>query len=186
MLKRKFFLTANSITFSQILKALNPEYINGEALLIKQVSKFLGVSTDKVFLLNAGRMGLYLALKSLNLNENDEIIVPGYTCVVVTNAIKYTGAKAKYVDISSENLNLDTTKLKKSITSKTKAIIVSHNFGIPYEDIFYIKEKYPDIVIIEDSAHALGSKYKNGQYTGTVGDFAFFSLEYSKPITSGM
>lgn len=157
-----------------------------EALFKQLFADFLRVKSEQIFLFGAGRMGLYVFLKSLQLSENDEVIVCGYTCVVVTNAIKYTGASIKYVDISPLHLNIDTDLLRKAITNKTRVVIVSHNFGIVFEDIEVLKQEYPDLVIIEDAAHCMGSLARSGKLAGTIADASFFSMEFSKPITTGM
>lgn len=153
---------------------------------IKQLAQYFGVDHEQIFLFGAARMGLYSLLKSLKLNADDEVIVSGYTCVVVTNAIKYAGAKVTYVDVNFENLNFDMPKLYSTISDKTKAIIVPHNFGIVSEDIDIIKSKYPDLIIIEDAAHTFGSVNSKGIKAGLLGDASFFSFEFSKPITTGM
>lgn len=159
---------------------------NYENRFVNQLSDYFQIKKESIFLFGSGRMGLYSFLKSLNLDIGDEVIIPGYTCVVVPNAIKYAGLVAKYVDIKEDTLNIDTDKLLSSITKRTKAIVVSHNFGIVYEDVKLIKKNYPDIIIIEDVAHTFGSVNNEDTKIGLLGDAAFFSLEYSKPITTGM
>lgn len=131
-------------------------------------------------------MGLFTLLKSLNAHQEDEIIVAGYTCVVVTNAIKYAGLKAVYVDIDESTLNISTENIYNSVSEKTKAIVITHNYGIVYEDIKKLKKNFPHVIIVEDAAHTFGSKDNNGKKAGLIGDASFFSLEYSKPLTTGM
>jgi len=150
------------------------------------ISKYFNVSKNSVFLFAAGRMGLYTLLKSLKINSDNEVIVCGYTCVVVTNAIKYTGAKIKYADICYNTLNIDTKNLENIINQNTRVIVVSHNFGITYNDVLQLKVKYPQIIFIEDCAHAFGSIADNKKFCGTLTDASFFSFEFSKPITTGM
>src|SRR3989338_1760951 len=114
--------------------------------------------TEKVFLFNSGRSALFSVLKGMNLGKGDEVIVQGFTCTAVPDPILWCGAKPIFVDIDA-SLNIDNEKLEKSITKKTKAIIVQHTFGIP-ADIKKIKEitqKY-NIILIEDCAHSLGAK----------------------------
>lgn len=147
---------------------------------------YFKVSKDQIFLFSAGRMAVYTLIKTLNLSKNDEVVVAGYTCVVLTNAIKFTGCKIKYVDIESETFNIDLRNLKRSITSNTKILIVPHNFGITCEYIHEVKKEFPNVIVVEDAAHTFGSKTLNGELCGTLGDASFFSLEYSKPITSGL
>ncbi|HNT79212.1 MAG TPA: DegT/DnrJ/EryC1/StrS family aminotransferase [Bacteroidia bacterium] len=155
-------------------------------LFKQEFADYLNVPSDRLFLFGAGRMGLFSFLKSLNLKTDEEVILPAYTCVVVPNAIAYAGAKVKYVDVDIRTTNINTQLLLKSITDKTRAIIVSHNFGITFNDIDLIKTQFPNVVIIEDAAHALGSVFSDNAKVGTKGDAAFFSFEYSKPITTGM
>lgn len=189
MIKSSF--TCNSLNIKHILNFLYKALFSMKTekmskSFINEISKYFGISKDSIFLFGSARMGLYTLLKSLNLKEKDEVILPGYTCVVVSNAIKYLNVKAKYVDIDEKTLNIDTTKLIEAITEETKVIVICHNFGIVYEDIKLIKENYPNIIIIEDAAHTFGSIYSNKKKVGLLGDASFFSFEYSKPITTGM
>jgi dTDP-4-amino-4,6-dideoxygalactose transaminase len=131
-------------------------------------------------------MGLYSLLQADKMDGKDEVIVAGYTCVVVTNAIKYAGLQAIYIDVEEDNLNIDPELLRNAINTRTKAIIFTHNFGISCEYISEFKEAYPEIMIIEDAAHTFGSVTKEGVKAGLPGDASFFSLEYSKPLTTGM
>ncbi|MFN6946977.1 MAG: DegT/DnrJ/EryC1/StrS family aminotransferase, partial [Cytophagaceae bacterium] len=117
----------------------------------------------------------------MRISQGDEVILPGFTCIVVPNAIIYLGAKPVYVDINSETFNIDPQLIEENITEKTKAIIAQHTFGIPadMDKILHIANKH-NLFVIEDSCHALGSKYK-GKYVGSFGDAAFFSSQWSKP-----
>jgi len=140
----------------------------------------------KLFPFFKGRVALYAILEALGTKTGDEVILPGFTCVVVPNAILYLAAKHVYVDIDPETYNIDPQKIGKIITEKTRAIIVQHTFGIPAEmdKIMEVAKKY-NLFVIEDSCHAIGSKYK-GKEVGSFGDAAFFSSQWSKPITTGL
>jgi perosamine synthetase len=133
-----------------------------------------------------GRVALYAILKSLNIKPGDEIIVPAFTCVAVPNAITYLSARPVYADISRNTFNINTDQLEGHITDKTKAIIAQHTFGIPAEmdQILTIAKKY-GLYVIEDACHSLGSKYR-GREVGAIGDAAFFSSQWSKPVTTGL
>lgn len=133
-----------------------------------------------------GRVALYAILKAIGIKSGDEIILPGFTCIVVSNAITYLGAKPIYVDINPETYNIDPHKIEKKITQKTKALIVQHTFGIPAEmyRIIEIARQY-NLYVIEDSCHAIGSKYR-AKEVGIFGDAAFFSSQWSKPVTTGL
>ncbi len=131
---------------------------------------------------DSGRSALFFAIKALGGGVGDEILVQSYTCVVVTNAIKYAGAKPIYVDINNDfNLNLE--DLKNKISPKTKILIIQHTFGKPAElDKIIAIAKEHNLKIIEDCAHSLGAKY-NSQLTGTFGDIGMFSFGSDKIIS---
>ncbi|MEO0258469.1 MAG: aminotransferase class I/II-fold pyridoxal phosphate-dependent enzyme [candidate division WOR-3 bacterium] len=133
-----------------------------------------------------GRIALYAILKAMGVKAGDEVIIPGFTCVVVPNAVLYLGAKPVYVDIEAHTYNINTKRIEEKITEKTKAIIAQHTFGIPAEmdKILEIAKKH-NLYVVEDSCHAIGSKYKD-QEVGTFADAAFFSSQWSKPVTTGL
>lgn len=139
-----------------------------------------------------GRVAFYAILKAIGIKPGDEIILPGFTCVVVPNAITYLGAKPVYVDIDPKTFNIDVLKLEELIIShpsqlaQPKAIVAQHTFGIPAEmdKIVKIAKKY-NLYVIEDSCHTIGSKYK-GEEVGTFGDAAFYSSQWSKPVTTAL
>lgn len=133
-----------------------------------------------------GRIALYAILKTMGIKPADQVLLPGFTCVVVPNAVKYVGAEPVYVDIDPTTYNIDPQKIKEKITEKTKAIIAQHTFGIPAEmdGIIDVAKKY-NLYVIEDSCHAVGARYK-GREVGTFGDAAFFSAQWSKPVTTGL
>lgn len=123
-------------------------------------------------------------LKSLNYDKGSEVLVTGFTCEVVPNAIINAGYLPIYVDINPANYCMNPKIVEKLITKKTKVIIIQHTFGIPaqIDELVNIAKKY-DLFIVEDCAVSLGSKY-NGRLTGTFGDASIFSFELSKTITS--
>jgi len=151
-----------------------------------RIAEVFGIQGKQVFLFGAARMGLYSILKAMRYNPGDEVIVAGYTCVVVTNAIKYAGLKAVYADIEVSHLNISTQEILDRVTDRTRAVIITHNFGITYEDTGIIRKEFPHLLIIEDAAHTMSSVTREGERVGLLGDAAFFSLEYSKPMTTGM
>ena len=134
----------------------------------------------------SGRVALAAILDALEIGPDDEVMMPGYTCVVVPNPVLYRGARPVYADIDKRTLNLDPKDVKRKITSKTRAIIVQHTFGMPCDfDAIAQLARPLGIRLIEDCTHALGAKYV-GQPVGTLGDAAYFSMEQSKLISTGM
>lgn len=133
-----------------------------------------------------GRVALYAILRALDIREGDEIIIPGYTCVMNVNPISYLGAKPIYVDIEPATYNMDPALLAGKITSRTRAIIAQHTYGYPaaVDEILAIAGKHT-LPVIEDCCLALGSQYR-GRMVGTFGVAAYFSSQWNKPYTTGL
>jgi len=129
--------------------------------------------------------GLHLSCIAAGFKHGDEIIVPAMTHTATAHAVEYTGAKAVFCDIDLVSGNLTIECLKKKISKKTKGVILVHMNGGPcdFDKIkgFCDKKK---IKIIEDCAHALGTKYKN-KHVGNFGLSGSFSFYPTKQITTG-
>ena len=126
---------------------------------------------------------LHLALVALGIKEEDEVIVPAFTWVSTANVVLYCGAKVVFVDIDPFTFNIDPEDLSKRITSKTKAIIPVHLFGL-CADMDKIKEIAGNIPLIEDGACAAGASYK-GTPAGGLGTIGCFSFHPRKSVTTG-
>lgn len=152
----------------------------------KAIASVLGCSSNNVFLYWKGRVALFAILKAMGIEKNDEIILPGFTCVVVPNAIIYTGAKPVYVDITSEDYNMNFDLIEKAITNKTKVIICQNTFGLSsnIEKIVSLAKKY-NLFTIEDCTHGF-SGYYNGKPNGSYCDAAFYSTQWNKPFSTGI
>ena len=143
------------------------------------------LKTKYVMATTSGTIAIYLALKSLNIKNGDEVIVPNITFAATVNAISLTGAKPVLVDVDKTNLLIDTNKLKKKINKKTKAIVTVHvsGRGSNILELKKISKKYK-LNLVEDAAEAFISKKKN-KYLGTFGDLGCFSFSPPKIITTG-
>ena len=150
----------------------------------KSFAQWLGA--DSAFAFWKGRVAIYAILKAMGIGEGDEIIMPGYTCVVAVNPIKYLGAKPIYVDIEPVTYNIDPEKIKAGITGRTKLIVAQHTYGYPAEmdAIMDIADRH-GIPVMEDSCLAVGSTYK-GRKTGTFGVAACWSGQWNKTFTTGV
>lgn len=128
---------------------------------------------------------LHLSLKSLNIGTGDEVICPDLTFIAPANMIQLSGARIRLVDIDPETLTIDVKKIEKQINSKTKAIMVVHQFGhsADMNPIMRLAKKY-SLKIIEDNAESIGGKYK-GKKLGTIGDVSTLSFYANKIITTG-
>jgi len=126
---------------------------------------------------------LHLALIAIDIKPGDQVIVPAFTWVSTANVVLYQGAEVVFCDIDPNTFNLDPKKLKEKITTKTKAIMVVHLFGLcaPMDEI---KSIAGDIPLIEDGACAAGSAYK-GIPAGGLGLMGCFSFHPRKSITTG-
>ena len=129
-----------------------------------------------------GLDALFLALKALNINEGDEVIVPSNTFIATALAVTYAGAKPVFVEPDIRTFNIDPSKIEDTITDKTKAIMPVHLYGQPcdMEPIMEIAKKY-NLYIVEDCAQAHGAKY-NGKVIGSFGDAAGFSFYPGKNL----
>lgn len=146
-----------------------------------EFSKYIGGKPGQAVALSSGTAALYVALVSMGIGIKDEVIIPTYTCSAVLNAILMAGAKPVLVDINENDLNISFKETKKNISKKTKAIILTHTFGMPADIDKFLKLKIP---IIEDCAQAIGAKYK-GKLVGIFGKAAIFSFYASKMLTTG-
>ena len=144
------------------------------------------LKTNHAFSFWKGRVALYALLKAIGIGPGNEVVLPGYTCVMDVNPIKYLGAKPVYVDIEPNTFNINPALLEGKITPRTRIIIAQHTYGYPcdMETITNIAAK-KGIVIIEDCCLAFGSKYK-GKIVGTFGKAAYFSFQWNKPFTTGL
>ncbi|MHC4326207.1 MAG: DegT/DnrJ/EryC1/StrS family aminotransferase, partial [Planctomycetota bacterium] len=150
----------------------------------QKFARFFGA--ERAFAFWKGRVALYALLRALDVVEGDEVILPGYTCVMNVNPIKYAGARPVYVDIEPNTFNMNVNLLEEKITNKTKLIIAQHTYGYPCEmDAIMKIAKGNDIPIIEDCCLALGSKY-NGRMVGTFGQAGYFSSQWNKTYTTGL
>lgn len=132
-----------------------------------------------------GRVALSACIYALNLEPGDEVILPGYTCVVVPNAFSYAGIKPIYSDIELDTYGLDASQLEKKITPKTRVILLQHLYGLvcrDYEEIIELARRN-NLMVIEDCAHSTGAEYK-GLKVGNRGNVAFYSSEQSKVFST--
>ena len=157
----------------------------------KDVAKLKGYLEEryggKAILAKNGRSALTLALKAY-FNKGDKIIVNGFTCYAVYEAVKAAGLTPVFADISKDDLNFNVDTLSKVVDKDTVGIIIQNTLGNPV-DIKAIERfcgKY-GLIIIEDLAHSAGVRYEDGREAGAVGAAAVLSFGKDKSIdtTSG-
>lgn len=135
------------------------------------------------FLFASGREALLAFLRTLDLQPSDEVIVQGYTCIVVPNAVHAAGGKTVYADIDRDTLSLDVTDVERRITSRTRAVICQHTFGIPAptQDLRLLCIKY-GLLLIEDCAHIIPDEDGPSEI-GHLGDAVLLSFGRDKAIS---
>ncbi|MBI5156233.1 aminotransferase class I/II-fold pyridoxal phosphate-dependent enzyme [Candidatus Peregrinibacteria bacterium] len=137
----------------------------------------------EAFLFSSGRTGLLAVLRAMKLQTGDEVIVQGYTCVVVPNAIHAAGGCPVYVDLDPDTLNLDPEETSKAITPRTRAVICQHTFGIPAdtERLRALCDQH-NIMLIEDCAHSIPDE-GGPKEIGRHGDVLLLSFGRDKAIS---
>ncbi|HUC60467.1 MAG TPA: DegT/DnrJ/EryC1/StrS family aminotransferase [Alphaproteobacteria bacterium] len=133
---------------------------------------------------SSGTAAIKVALQALGVGRGDEVITQSFTFVATVEAILETGAKPVIVDID-DTLNMDPRAFEAAITPKTKAVVPVHMMGeaAALDEIVAIARRHK-ILVMEDTAQALGARYK-GRMLGTIGDIAAFSTDAGKTINTG-
>lgn len=151
--------------------------------LENSVAKYFGVR--HAIAASSGTATLHLALMALGIGKGDEVIVPAFSYIATANAIELVGAKPIFVDIDRRTFNININLIEQAISSKTKAILPVHEFGLSCDilEICELAKRY-NLMVIEDAACALGAK-ENGRFSGTIGNVGSFSFHPRKAITSG-
>lgn len=145
-----------------------------------EFSKYCG--TNYCISCGNGLDALSIILRSYDIGEGDEVIVPSNTYIATALAVSYVGAKVVFVEPDIKTFNIDPDKIEAAITKKTKAIIAVHLYGRPAEisKIKVLCEKH-NLKLIEDAAQAHGAIYK-GKRAGNLGDAAGFSFYPGKNL----
>lgn len=155
----------------------------------KDIESYL-LQSSQVAALSSGTAAIHLGLKLLGVGEGDEVLCQSFTFSASANPITYLGAVPVFVDSEEDTWNLSPELLEEAIKDrirsgkKPKAIIAVHLYGMPYkvDEIQRISEEY-GIPVLEDSAEALGSRYKDIK-CGTFGDIGILSFNGNKIITT--
>lgn len=141
---------------------------------------------ESVYLYWKGRVALYALLKAMGVGSGDEVLMPAFTCVVVPNAVLYTGATPRYVDITQRTLNPNVEIIRAAITERTKVILLQNTFGLSTEvDQIASLARGLGVRTIEDCTHGFGGSYRE-RPNGTWSDAAFYSTQWNKPFSTGL
>jgi perosamine synthetase len=153
----------------------------------EQLQRYLSKKYDgKVLLTYKGREALRLALRACDM-KGAAVGICGFTCFAVYEAIVQEGYSVEYLDIQKDDLNFSAEELSKAIKAnpRLKIIFIQNTLGYPCE-IQKIKKicQEKNIILLEDLAHSIGARYRDGSEAGTVGDFTMLSFSQDKVIDS--
>ena len=168
-------------------QCIDTGWISSEGPFIKEFEeKFsIGVNRKHSVAVANGSVALDVAVVALGLGKGDEVIMPTFTIISCAAAVVRAGAKPVLVDSDLGTWNMNVSEIESKITSKTKAIMVVHIYGLPVDmDAVLAIAKKHNLFIIEDTAEMHGQTYK-GKPCGSFGDISCFSFYPNKHITTG-
>ncbi len=150
-----------------------------ETKMAQRVNRNYGVAVTN------GTAALEIAVQALGIGEGDEVILPTFTIISCAEAITRAGAKPVLVDCDKRTFNICAEDIEKKITSKTKAVMIVHLYGLPVDmdPVLEVVKKH-NLLLIEDAAEMHGQTYK-GRPCGSFGDISTFSFYPNKHITTG-
>jgi dTDP-4-amino-4,6-dideoxygalactose transaminase len=148
-----------------------------------QLSEYFGGRPVRAF--NSGTCTMEIALRIAGIGPGDEVITTPISWVATANVILEVGATPVFADIDPRTRNIDLDKLEAAITPRTRAIIPVYLAGLPVDmdRLYAIADKHK-LRVVEDAAQAFGSTWK-GRRIGSFGDFASFSFQVNKNLTTG-
>lgn len=170
-----------------IQEAIDNRKICGDGVFTKKCSAWLEKTTGtaKALLTTSCTHATELAAILANIQPGDEVIMPSYTFVSTADAFVLRGAKAVFVDIRPDTMNIDEKLIEDAVTDKTKAIVPVHYAGVSCEmDTICDIAKRHGLYVIEDAAQGVMSTYK-GKALGTIGDYGCYSFHETKNYSMG-
>lgn len=170
-----------------IQDAISKRKICGDGEYTKKCNAWLeeNTKTAKVLLTTSCTHATEMAALLADIKPGDEVIMPSYTFVSTADAFVLRGAKAVFVDIRPDTMNIDETLIEDAVTSKTKAIVPVHYAGVACEmDTIMDIAKRHNLCVIEDAAQGVCSKYK-GKPLGAIGDYGCYSFHETKNYSMG-
>ncbi len=158
------------------------KYIGGDEVALFEKAFASAIQTSYSVSCNSGTDALILALRSLNIGEDDEVITSSFSFFATAEAITSVGARPVFVDIDPKNYLMDLGLIEKAITPRTKAILPVHLFGHPMDmDKIMAIAKINNLKVVEDCAQAAGANWR-GKPVGSYGDVGCFSFFPTKNL----
>ncbi|MDG2237066.1 MAG: dTDP-4-amino-4,6-dideoxygalactose transaminase [Arenicellales bacterium] len=181
----KPYITGNELDY--ISEAYTNSHLSGDGAFTLKCHEWLEVRTGtrKALLTHSCTAALEMAAILIDIQPGDEVIMPSYTFVSTANAFLLRGAVPVFVDIRSDNLNLDETRIEAAISEKTRAIVVVHYAGVGCEmaSIMALANSH-GLWVVEDTAQGSMSAYQ-GKPLGAIGHIGALSFHQTKNISCG-
>jgi perosamine synthetase len=178
-------LSGNELKY--ITECITSGWISSEGPFVASFERKFSEYVNRKFgiAVSNGSAALDIAIRALNFNKGDEIIMPTFTIISPAQSIVTNGCIPVLVDSDPNTWNIDINKIEGKITTKTKAILVVHIYGLPVDmnPILHLCKKY-NLKLIEDAAEMHGQTYFN-HMCGSFGDISIFSFYPNKHITTG-
>lgn len=170
-----------------LCECIDTGWISSEGPFVKEFEQKLSASVHRKYgvAVSNGTAALEVAVQALGIGEGDEVIMPTFTIISCAMAVTKAGAIPVLVDSDTHTWNMNAEEIEARITSKTKAIMAVHLYGLPVDmdKILALAKKY-HLKVIEDAAEMHGQTYK-GKPCGSFGDISTFSFYPNKHITTG-
>ena len=149
--------------------------------LEKTMNEYIGCTSS--IGVSSGTDALLVALMAIDIQPGDEVILPTYSFFATAGVVSRLNAKPVFCDVDPVTFNIDPSKIEELVTERTKAITPVHLYGqsADMNPIMEIAKKH-NLVVIEDAAQSIGTQYKDGRTTGTIGEIGCFSFFPSKNL----
>ena len=168
-------------------ECIDTGWISSEGPFVKKFENEMALYVGRKYATacTSGTAALDIAVSVLNLKKGDEVIMPSSTIISCAQSLTRQGLRPVLVDSNPRTFNMNVKEVEKLITTKTKAIMIVHIFGltVDIDPILALAKKY-ELKVIEDAAQAIGQEYK-GVKCGSFGDVSIFSFYSNKQITTG-
>jgi len=170
-----------------VTQCIETGWVSSEGPFIKEFEEKFSRYVGRKFgiAVSNGSAALDIAIRALNIGSGDEVIMPTFTIISPAQSVFTAGAIPVLIDSDPVTWNMDVKQIESKITSRTKAILVVHIYGLPVDmdPVIEIAKKYK-LKIIEDAAEVHGQTYR-GKMCGSFGDISIFSFYPNKHITTG-
>lgn len=170
-----------------LVECIDSGWISSEGPFVRRFEENMAAYVGRKYAIavSNGTAALEAAVQALRIEKGAEVILPDFTIISCAQAITKAGLIPVVIDCDVDTWNMDVSKIEEKITTKTKAIMVVHIYGltVDMDPIFALANKY-GLQIIEDAAESHGQAYK-GKKCGSLGDISIFSFYPNKHVACG-